>query len=119
MLGDRYVDAARVSEFSAPLQELLTEYCWGGPWSRDGLPHQTRSLLNIAILGALNRPRELAIHTKGALRNGCSEAEIAEVLLQMTVYAGVAAGVDAFHVVEGAIRDYRSDSEAPAIADTE
>lgn len=106
VLGDEYVDGAHRSAFSEPLQELVTEFCWGGPWSRDGLPKQTRSLINLAILTALNRPHELKLHTKGALRNGCSREEIIEVLLQATVYAGIPAGVDAFRVAEQAIQEF-------------
>ena len=106
VLGDAYVDGAQRSEFSAPLQDLVTEFCWGGPWSRPGLTRQTRSLLNVAILTALNRPHELRLHTQGALRNGCTSEEIAEVLLQATVYAGIPAGVDAFKVADLAIQEF-------------
>lgn len=113
VLGDAYVDGARSSEFAAPLQELVTEFCWGGPWSRPGLSREIRSLLNIAILTALNRPHELRLHTQGALRNGCTSEELVEVLLQATVYAGIPAGVDAFKVVELAINDFELTERAP------
>lgn len=106
VLGDAYVDGARKSEFAEPLQQLVTEYCWGGPWVRPGLERKTRSLLNLAIMTALNRPHELALHTKGALRNDCTVEEIREVLLQATIYAGVPAGVDAFRTAEQAIDDF-------------
>lgn len=121
VLGDAYVDGARKSAFAEPLQQLVTEFCWGGPWSRPGLPRTTRSLLNLAILTALNRPHELRLHTHGALRNRCTVDEISEVLLQATVYAGIPAGVDAFKTVEKAIDEYllaQNGSEQPDDAPT-
>lgn len=108
VLSDSYVEGARKSAFAAPLQEMITEFCWGGPWARPGLPWRTRSLLNIALMTALNRPHELKLHTAGALRNGCTPDEIAEVLLQAAVYAGIPAGVDAFKVAESAIDEYEA-----------
>lgn len=98
VLGADHVDASIKSadEFNRPLQELLTEYCWGAVWGRAGLPRKTRSLLNVAMLATLNRPHELDLHLRGALRNGCTSEEIREVLLQVAVYAGVPAAVDAF-----------------------
>lgn len=108
VLGSAYVDAAlsRTTEFNTELQTLITEYCWGSIWTRDGLPRQTRSLLNIAMMVALNRPHELELHVKGARRNGVTPAEIKEVLLQATIYAGVPAGVDAFRVAAKALAEY-------------
>ena len=105
VLGNEYVDAALESadELGRPLQELVTEYCWGALWARPGLPRKTRSLLNIGMLAALNRPHELQLHTRGALRNGCTESEIVEVVLQVAVYCGVPAGVDAMRNVRAAI----------------
>ena len=117
VLGDAYVDAAlsRTTEFDADLQTFITEYCWGGIWTRDGLPRQTRSLLNIAMMVALNRPHELALHVKGARRNGVTPDEIKEVLLQATVYAGVPAGVDAFRTAAKALADFdAAEAEAEA-----
>jgi 4-carboxymuconolactone decarboxylase len=98
VLGDAYVDAAlsAADEFSMPFQHLATSFCWGAIWTREGLPRTTRSLLNLAMLAALNRPHELRLHLRGALRNGCTKVEIRETLLQAAVYAGVPAGVDAF-----------------------
>ena len=78
------------------MQELVTEYCWGAVWGRDGLPRKTRSMLNLAMLTILNRPHELRIHIAGALRNGVTKDEIREVFMQVAIYAGVPAGVDAF-----------------------
>ena len=85
-------------DISLPLQELITEYVWGTVWARPGLPRKTRSLINIAMLTALNRPHEVKLHLKGAIRNGCSGKEIVEVLLQAAVYCGVPAAVDSFRI---------------------
>lgn len=114
VLGDAYVEAALASadELGKPMQELVTEFCWGGIWGRPGLPRQTRSLLNIGLLAALNRPHELQLHTRGALRNGCTEAEIVEVVLQVAVYCGVPAGVDAMRNVRAAISAHREETVA-------
>lgn len=83
-------------DFNRPLQELVTEYCWGAVWGREELPRKTRSMLNLAMLSALNRPHELEMHIRGALRNGVTREEIREVLLQVAIYCGVPAAVDAF-----------------------
>jgi 4-carboxymuconolactone decarboxylase len=96
VLGAEYVDASisQADDFSRPLQELVTEYCWGTVWSRPGLDRKTRSLLNLAMLTALNRPHEVKLHVRGALNNGCSKDDIMEVLLQTAVYCGVPAAMD-------------------------
>jgi 4-carboxymuconolactone decarboxylase len=98
VLGADYVEKAIQSadDFNRPLQELVTTYCWGEIWGREELPRKTRSMLNIAMLTALNRPHELKLHLKGALTNGVSRTEIREVLLQTAIYCGVPAAVDAF-----------------------
>ena len=98
VLGKEFVENSIKSadEFNMPMQELVTEYCWGWVWGRDELPKKTRSMLNLAMLSALNRPHELKMHLRGALRNGVTRAEIREVLLQVAIYCGVPAGVDAF-----------------------
>jgi 4-carboxymuconolactone decarboxylase len=98
VLGAEYVAQAAQStdEFSGPLQDLVTEYCWGAVWGRDGLELKTRSMLNLAMLSVLNRPHELRTHIRGALTNGVSREEIREVFLQVAVYAGVPAAVDSF-----------------------
>ena len=100
VLGNDYVDQAisRIDEFSRPLQELVTEYCWGTIWIRPELPRKIRSMINLAMLTALNRPHELRIHIRGALNNGCTKEEIREVLLQTAIYCGVPAAVDGFRV---------------------
>jgi 4-carboxymuconolactone decarboxylase len=92
--GDCYVDASlkrHSSEFSKPLQELVTEVGWGWIWTRPGLDRKQRSLLNLGMLCALNRSTELGVHVRGALRNGLSEVEIREALLQVGVYVGLPA----------------------------
>jgi 4-carboxymuconolactone decarboxylase len=98
VLGAAYVDAsiAGADDFNRPMQELVTQYCWGDVWNRPGLDRRTRSLLNLAMLTALNRPHELKLHVRGALNNGVTKDEIREVFLQAAIYCGVPAGIDAF-----------------------
>lgn len=98
VLGETYVSKAidNLDDFNRPMQELVTEYCWGTIWTRDGLPRKTRSLLNLAMLTALNRPHEVRAHVTGALNNGCTREEIMETFLQAAVYCGVPAGIDSF-----------------------
>ena len=93
VLGAEYVNRsiANVDEFNKPFQKLVTEWCWGEIWNRPGLDKKTRSMLNLAMLTALNRPNEVRLHVRGALNNGVSREEIQEVLLQTTVYCGVPA----------------------------
>lgn len=100
VLGDEYVNRvlANVNSFNAPLQRLVTEYCWGKVWGRPGLDRKQRSLLNLAMISVLNRPHELKAHVRGALTNGVTPAEIREVFLQVMIYAGVPAAVDSFRV---------------------
>lgn len=107
VLGKEFVEKsfASADDFNRPLQELVTEYCWGACWGRDTLDRKTRSMLNLAMLAALNRPHELKMHVKGALRNGLTKDEIREVLLQVVIYAGVPAGVDAFRTAREAINE--------------
>jgi 4-carboxymuconolactone decarboxylase len=107
VLGQEYVDRslAQADEFTRPLQELTTEYCWGTVWSRPGLPRKVRSLLTLAMLTALNRPHELALHVRGALRNGCTREEIREVLLQAAIYCGIPAAVGSFRIAQEVFRE--------------
>ena len=100
VLGAEYVDRSisMADDFNRPLQELVTEYCWGEIWSRPGLSRKMRSLINLAMLTALNRPHEVKLHLKGALNNGCSKEEIMEVLLQTAIYCGVPAAIDSFRL---------------------
>jgi 4-carboxymuconolactone decarboxylase len=107
VLGAEFVEKslATADAFNMPLQELTTEYCWGAIWGREGLPHKIRSMLNIAMLSCLNRPHELKMHVKGALKNGVTKDEIREVLLQVAIYAGIPAGVDSFRVAREALAE--------------
>ena len=100
VLGEDYVARALDSadDFNRPLQDLVTEYCWGAVWGRDGLERKTRSMLNLAMISTLNRPHELRAHLRGALTNGVTREEICEVFLQVAIYAGVPAGVDSFRI---------------------
>ncbi len=102
VLGNAYVDRAlaEADPLTQPLQELVTEYCWGAIWTRAGLPRKTRSLLNLAMLTALNRPHEVRLHLRGALRTGCAKEEIIEVLLQAAVYCGVPAAIDSVRIAK-------------------
>src|SRR6202012_1987441 len=84
--------------FNKPMQDLVTEYCWGAVWGREELPKKTRSMLNLAMISILNRPHELRAHLGGALRNGVSLDEIREIFLQVAIYAGVPAAVDSFRI---------------------
>jgi 4-carboxymuconolactone decarboxylase len=110
--GKEYVDrslANGASEFARPLQELVTEACWGSVWTRPGLEKKQRSLLNIAMLCALNRPTELAVHVRGAVNNGATEVEIRETLLQAAIYCGMPAGIEGFKVAEKVITDMKNE----------
>ena len=102
VLGDAHVDKSlsQVSDFSRPIQELVTEYCWGVVWSDEGLDPRTRSIINLAMLTALNRSHELGVHVRGALNNGVTEAEIQQVLMQTAIYVGVPAALESFRVAE-------------------
>jgi 4-carboxymuconolactone decarboxylase len=114
VLGADFVEKslAAADDFNMPMQRLTTEYCWGALWGREeGLPKKTRSMLNLAMLAALNRPHELKMHVGGALRNGLTKAEIREVLLQVAVYCGIPAGVDAFRVAKEAIAEYEKNEK--------
>lgn len=98
VLGAEYVDQSmrNADAFNQPLQELVTEYCWGNVWQREGLSDRDRSMINLAMITALNRPHELRLHVRGAINNGLSVDEIREVLMQTAVYCGVPAAIDAF-----------------------
>ena len=110
VLGAAHVEKSlsNVTEFSRPIQELVTEYCWGAVWTREGLERKTRSLLNIAMLTALNRSHELAVHVRGAVTNGCTDSEIQEVLIQAAIYAGVPASLESFRVAESTLKELRA-----------
>jgi 4-carboxymuconolactone decarboxylase len=107
VLGSEYVDAAlkNADEFNLPMQELVTQYCWGDVWNRPGLDRRTRSLLNLAMLTALNRPHELKLHVRGAINNGVTKDEIREVFLQSAIYCGVPAAIDSFRSAKEVFKD--------------
>ena len=98
VLGAEYVDQSiqNADEFNRPLQELVTEYCWNEIWNRPGLDRKTRSIVNLAMITALNRPHELKLHIKGAINNGLTKDEIREIFLQTAIYCGVPAAIDSF-----------------------
>jgi 4-carboxymuconolactone decarboxylase len=100
VLGDAYVDkaTANVDDFNRDFQRIVVEYCWGEVWTRQVLSNKQRSLNNLCIIAALNRAAEFEIHVRGALRNGCTPAEIRDTLIQVAVYAGIPAGVEAFRI---------------------
>ena len=107
VLGKDYVDAAikGADDFNKPMQDLVTEYCWGAVWGREGLPRKTRSMLNLAMISILNRPHELRAHIRGALTNGVTKAEITEVFLQVAIYAGVPAAIDSFRLAREVFKE--------------
>ena len=107
VLGDEHVDRAiaATTEFTAPFQDFITRYAWGEIWNRPGLGRRERSMITIAVLAALGRDEELAMHIRAALRNGVTPPEISEVLLHLAVYAGVPASNRAFAVAASVLAD--------------
>ena len=110
VLGDEYVDRAlaNVDDFTREFQQMVTEHAWGDIWTRPGLAKKQRSLINLAMLAALNRPEEFELHFRGALKNGCTREEIKEVLLQIAVYCGMPAGVSAFRIARKVLAERKS-----------
>lgn len=108
VVGQEYVARAiaDMSEFARPMQELVTEFCWGAVWTRPGLDRRTRSMINLAMLTALNRPTEFGTHVRGALTNGVTPDEIQEVLLQTAIYAGVPAALESFRIAERILAEH-------------
>jgi 4-carboxymuconolactone decarboxylase len=106
-LGAEFVDnaIATADDFNRPLQELVTQYCWGEIWGRPGLDRKTRSIINLAMISALNRPHEVKMHVKGAINNGLTKDEIKEVFLQVAIYCGVPAGVDSFRIAREVFKE--------------
>jgi 4-carboxymuconolactone decarboxylase len=105
VLGDEHVERSlsAATEFTAPSQELVTEFCWGDVWSRPGLDRRTRSLINLAMLTALNRMHEFRVHVRGAVNNGATVEEIRETLLQALVYCGAPAGLESFREAQAVL----------------
>ena len=116
VVGAEYVEKSlsAMTPFNAPFQKMVTEWCWGDVWTRPGLPRATRSMLNLAMLCALNRPHELRIHLRGALNNGVTPEQIQEVLLQVGVYCGVPASLEGFKIATEVIDEYRAAKKASA-----
>jgi 4-carboxymuconolactone decarboxylase len=111
VLGAEHVDRslARASDFMRPMQELVTDYCWGAVWARPGLDRRTRSLINLAMLTALRSGHEFDVHVRGAITNGATETEIRETLLQAAVYCGVPAAMEAFRRAEAVLSSISTD----------
>jgi len=114
VLGEDYVNKsiAGADDFTRTMAEWSTEFCWGALWSRPGLDRRSRSIANLSMISALNRPNELKLHVKAAVKNGVSRDEIKEVLLQVAVYCGVPAGIDSFRIAREALKEL--DAEAPS-----
>ncbi len=107
VLGAEYVDAsiANADDFNRPMQELVTQFAWGEIWNRPGLDRRTRSLLNLAMITALNRPHELELHVRGAVNNGVTKEEMREVFLQTAVYCGMPAALDSFRIARKVLKE--------------
>ncbi len=114
VLGAEYVDKSvdEVEDFMIPMQKITTEWCWGEVWTRPGLERKTRSMLNLAMLTALNRPNEVRLHMLGALNNGVTPAEIQEILLQACIYCGVPAALDSFKIANEVVKKFQADQAA-------
>lgn len=113
VVGAEYVDAALAAAdadgFSGDFQRLVTEYCWGAGWGRDALSRRDRSLLNLGMLGALGRGHEFKLHLEGGLRNGLSKAEVEDALIQLAIYAGIPAGVEAFRLAKEVLAEVEAE----------
>ncbi|BAP45784.1 4-carboxymuconolactone decarboxylase [Pseudomonas sp. StFLB209] len=111
VLGAEYVDRSvnEVEDFMIPMQKITTEWCWGEVWTRPGLERKTRSMLNLAMLTALNRPNEVRLHVLGALNNGVTPEEIQEILLQSCIYCGVPAALDSFKIAHEVVKKFQAD----------
>ncbi|MEO6014522.1 MAG: carboxymuconolactone decarboxylase family protein [Devosia sp.] len=114
VLGGTYVDASisKATDFNWPMQELVTEYCWDAVWNRPGLDRKLRSILNLGMISALNRPHELKLHVRGALTNGVTRSEITEVFLQVACYCGVPAAVDSFRIAQEVFDEIESQKQS-------
>lgn len=112
VLGDEYVQRSLdgADEFSMPMQELVTQYCWGDVWNRPGLERAQRSLINLAMISALNRPHELKVHVRGAIRNGVSKEQIKEVFLQVAIYCGAPAALESFRLAREVFKEMEAEA---------
>lgn len=113
VLGSEYVDKSiqNATDFNRPMQELVTEYCWGEVWTRPGLSRKSRSIINLAMLTALNRPHEIKLHVRGAINNGLTKEEIREVFLQTAIYCGVPAAIDSFRLAQEVFNEMEKENE--------
>ena len=109
VLGAEYVEKsiAEADDFSWPMQQLTTEYCWDEIWNRPGLDRRSRSLLNLGMISALNRPHELRLHVRGAINNGIPPAELQEVFLQVAIYCGVPAALDSLRNAREVLKEMK------------
>jgi 4-carboxymuconolactone decarboxylase len=109
VVGEEYVTRsfANADDFTQEFQEYVTEFCWGVPWTRDGIDHHTRSLITVTALATMGKSAELQSHARGALRNGATPEEIKEIFLHLAVYAGVPTALEAFRSVQPIIAAYR------------
>ncbi|MBZ5200112.1 4-carboxymuconolactone decarboxylase [Planomicrobium chinense] len=116
VLGAEYVEKSiqNATDFNMPMQELVTEYCWGEVWSRPGLSRKTRSIINLAMITALNRPHELKLHVRGAINNGLTREEIQEVFLQTAIYCGVPAAIDSFRTAKEVLDEMDKEEVNPS-----
>lgn len=111
VLGEAHVQRSldNATDFDRAMQELTTEYCWGTVWTRPGLERKYRSMINLAMLTALNRPDELAVHVRGAIANGVTEEEISEIFLQTAIYCGVPAAMEAFKIGKRVLNEIKAE----------
>jgi 4-carboxymuconolactone decarboxylase len=107
VLGDSYVERSldNATEFNWPMQELATEWCWDSTWNRQGLDRRSRSILNLGMIAALNRPHEFKVHVRGAVNNGLTAVEIQEICIQIGTYCGVPAAMDAFRLAAEVLKE--------------
>lgn len=107
VVGEAYVERSMkaADDFNMPMQELVTQFCWGEVWTRPGLDRRSRSILNLGMIAALNRPEELALHVRGAINNGVTKDEIRECFLQVAVYCGMPAGLGSFKVAREVFKE--------------
>lgn len=107
VLGVEYVERTlgAADDFNLDFQNIVTEYCWGGVWGREGLSRKQRSLNNLCMLAALNRSHEFKLHLRAALGNGCTLDEIKETLIQVAIYCGIPAGVEAFRLAREVLKE--------------
>lgn len=115
VLGDEYVNKAiqNADDFNREFQNLVTEYCWGEIWGSDGLDHKQRSMLNLAMLAALGRSHEFELHFRGAIKNGCTQKQLKDVLMQIAVYCGIPAGVESFRIARRVLDELAKEGQSP------